>query len=140
MTFYCHVLFFPTTFPHFRHSLNVKKSEYSHTCRQKICLIRSIDTSNKIKKDVVICHILALDYDIDQLGYRSTATQHNTTNFSKLAIDLLCVFQSLWSGSHPQFKALRLTQCVTKPHRIQTDLYGWFLHPTVCAYSSPLFW
>ena len=65
------------TFPHFRQSLTVNKSEYSQTCRQRICLIRSIDTSNKIKKDVAICHTLALDYDIDQLGNWSTATRHN---------------------------------------------------------------
>jgi len=40
------------------------------------------------------------------------------------------------SGCHPRSSiSLRPTQYVTKSHWIQTNLYGWFQHPTVCAFS-----
>ena len=49
-----------------------------------------------LKKDVVICHTLPLVSIL--ISSATDLPLLNTINFSKLAIDLLCVFHLLWSG------------------------------------------
>ncbi len=63
------------------------------------CFIQLDEWRINLKKGMANCHTLALDYDIDQLGNRSTAT-HNHTHLT-CTVCFTCFQSSLGRDATP---------------------------------------